>query len=215
MATKTKKKKRKKDALLSDEPTVELVRKARTGDDKALEALLERCLPPLKRWAHGRLPARARGHQDTVDLVQEAAMNAIARLHTFEPRRVGAMQAYLRQSVINKVRDEMRRVSRRPVPTELPDTIVSEDETPEEITIRKQKYDRCRAALKHLRSKDRDLVVARMEGQWTIQEIRQSFGFATTAAARMAVTRAERRLIKLLEGETVPPKSKPKSKPKP
>ena len=117
-------------------------------------------------------------------------MNAIARLHTFEPRRVGAMQAYLKRSVINKIRDEMRRVSRRPVPTELPETIQSEDETPEERIIRKQKYDRFRAGLRQLRSKDRDLIVARMEGQWAIQEIRQSFGFATTAAARMAVTRA-------------------------
>lgn len=139
-------------------------------------------------------------------------MNAIARIHTFEPRRVGAMQAYLKRSVINKIRDEIRRVSRRPVPTELPETIPSEDETPEEIAIRKQKYARVRAALRQLRSKDRDLVVARMEGQWTIQEIRQSFGFATTPAARMAVTRAQRRLMTLLEGEAAPPK--PKSKPK-
>ncbi len=180
----------KKAALLSNEPTVELVRMAREGDHVALEALLQRCLPPLRRWARGRLPARARGHLDTVDLVQEAAMNAIARLHTFEPRRVGAMQAYLRRSVINKIRDEMRRVSRRPVPTELPETLQSKDETPEERIIRKQKYDRFRAGLRHLRSKDRDLIVARMEGQWALQEIRQSFGFATTAAARMAVTRA-------------------------
>ena len=92
MATRTP----KKTALLSDEPTVELVRKARSGDESALEALLERSLPPLKRWAHGRLPVRARGHIDTVDLVQEAAMHAIARLHSFEPRHVGAMQAFMR-----------------------------------------------------------------------------------------------------------------------
>ena len=40
-------------------------------------------------------------------------MNAISRLDSFEPRRVGAMQAYLRQSVINRIRDEMRRFGRR------------------------------------------------------------------------------------------------------
>ena len=74
----------------------------------ALEALLERCLPPLKRWAHGRLPARARGGLDTGDLVQEAAMHVLARLDKFEPRHVGAMQAYLRMSVINRIRDEIR-----------------------------------------------------------------------------------------------------------
>ena len=201
----------KKAALLSNEPTVELVRMAREGDHVALEALLQRCLPPLRRWARGRLPARARGHLDTVDLVQDAAMNAIARLHTFEPRRVGAMQAYLKRSVINRVRDEMRRVSRRPVPAELTDAILSDEATPLELLMRKRGYSEYRAALKHLRPKDRDLVVARMEGQWTIEEIRKSFGFGTTPAARMAVTRAERRLIKLLERETAPPKPKPRN----
>jgi RNA polymerase sigma-70 factor (ECF subfamily) len=201
----------KKAALLSNEPTVELVRMAREGDHLALEALLQRCLPPLRRWARGRLPARARGHLDTVDLVQDAAMNAIARLHTFEPRRVGAMQAYLKRSVINRVRDEMRRVSRRPVPAELTDAILSDEATPLELLIRKRQYSRYRAALKRLRPKDRDLVVARMESQWTIQEIKQSFGFGTIAATRMAVTRAERRLIKLLERETAPPKPKPRN----
>jgi RNA polymerase sigma-70 factor (ECF subfamily) len=195
-------------ALLSDEPTVELVRKARVGDDAALNALLERCMPPLRNWARGRLPASARGSLDTVDLVQEAAMNAIARLDTFEPRRVGAMQAYLRRCVINRIRDEMRRVSRRPIPTELTDTIFSEEATPWELLMLKRRYSQYRAALKRLRPKDRDLVVARMEGQWTIEEIRKSFGFGTITAARMAVTRAERRLIRLLEGETAPPKPK-------
>ena len=49
-----------RDPLLSDEPTIELVIRARAGDRQAVEALLQRCLPALKRWAHGRLPAAAR-----------------------------------------------------------------------------------------------------------------------------------------------------------
>src|SRR5712691_3709568 len=110
--------------LLSDQPTIELIIKARRGDQLAVEALLQRCLPQLKRWAHGRLPAVARGHLDTGDLVQDAVINALARLETFEPRHVGAMQAYLRQSVINRIRDEMRRVVRRPAPVELPEAVV-------------------------------------------------------------------------------------------
>src|SRR3954465_14703004 len=98
------------DPLLSDEPTIELVIKARAGDRMAVEALLQRCLPQLKRWAHGRLPASARGSIDTGALVQEAALHAIQRLDVFEPRHVGAMQAYLRTSVMNRIRDEIRRV---------------------------------------------------------------------------------------------------------
>src|SRR5678809_280868 len=99
--------------LMSDEPTIELVISARAGDRMALEALLERCLPPVKRWAHGRLPAHARGALDTGDLVQEAAIHVLRRLDKFEPRHVGAMQAYLRTSVVNRVRGEIRRVGRR------------------------------------------------------------------------------------------------------
>lgn len=135
-------------------------------------------------------------------------MNAIARLDTFEPRQVGALQAYLRTTVINRIRDEMRRVGRRPVPTELTEAMASADATPLELAIRNQAYQRYRAALERLRPKDRELIVARIEGQWTIKEINQYFGFATTAAARMAVTRALRRLMKELEPEDATAKSR-------
>ena len=89
---------------------------------------MQRCLPALKRWAHGKLPAMARSYMDTGDLVQEAALNAIRHLDTFEPRRVGAMQVYLIQSVINRIRDEVRRVSRRGVTSELPEEAASGDD---------------------------------------------------------------------------------------
>jgi RNA polymerase sigma-70 factor (ECF subfamily) len=180
--------------LLSDQPTVELIIRARGGDSAAIEAILQRCLPPLKRWAHGRLPAAARGHLDTGDLVQDAAMNAIARLDTFEPRHVGAMQAYLRQSVINRIRDEMRRFTRRPVSVELPDDFASEAPSPEEQAIHEQAYARYRAAMNGLKPRERELVIARVEAQWTAPEIAEHFGFNSVDGARMAVTRAMQRL---------------------
>ena len=71
--------------LLSDEPTMELIVRAKTGDDGAMEALLERCLPSLKRWAHGRLPSVARGALDTDDLVQNVVIQFLKRLPHFEP----------------------------------------------------------------------------------------------------------------------------------
>ena len=181
-------------SLLSDEPTVELIMRARTGDAAAVEAILQRCLPSLKRWAHGRLPAAARGHLDTGDLVQDAAMNAIARLDTFEPRHVGAMQAYLRQSVMNRIRDEVRRFTRRPTPVELPEDYKSEEPSPEEHAIREQTYARYRAAMNTLKPRERELVIARVEAQWSAAEIAEHFGFNTVDGARMAVNRAMQRL---------------------
>lgn len=182
------------EVLLSDEPTIELVIKARAGDLASSEALLQRCLPSLKRWAHGRLPAVARGYLDTGDLVQEAALHVVRRLDTFEPRHVGAMQAYLRQSVINRIRDEVRRIGRQPPPVELPEDLTCDRTSPLEVAIQAESYERYRQALTQLKSRDREMVVARIEVQWSIAEIAQRFGLRTMEAARMAVTRALRRL---------------------
>jgi RNA polymerase sigma-70 factor (ECF subfamily) len=160
----------------------------------AVEALLQRCLPSLKRWAHGRLPAAARGSIDTGDLVQEAALHAIQRLDVFEPRHVGAMQAYLRMSVINRIRDEVRRVTRRPAAEALPPEHPADATSPLEAAIQSESYERYRAALELLKHRDREMVVARVEAQWSLSEIAQRFGLRTADAARMAVTRAVRRL---------------------
>jgi RNA polymerase sigma factor (sigma-70 family) len=184
--------------LLSDEPTIELVLRARTGDREAMEALLQRCLPPLKRWAHGRLPAAARGYLDTEDLVQESALHVLRRLDVFVPQHVGAMQAYLRQSVINRIRDEVRRIGRHPAPIELPDDLPSDRTSPLEVAIKAEAYQRYRQALEGLNTKDRGLVVARIEVQWSLAEIAHRFGIRTVDAARMAVTRAVQRLTQNL-----------------
>lgn len=180
--------------LLSDEPTIELVLRARGGDRQAVEALLQRCLPRLRRWAHGRLPAAARGGLDTEDLVQESALHALGRLDVFEPRHVGAMQAYLRQSVINRIRDEVRRIRRRPPPLELPDDLPSDRTSPLEVAIQAEAYERYRAAVSQLSSRDRELIVARIEIQWSASEIANQMGISVDAA-RMAVTRATRKLM--------------------
>jgi RNA polymerase sigma-70 factor, ECF subfamily len=182
------------DPLLSDEPTLELVVRARSGDRLAMEALLERCMPPLKRWAHGRLPAAARGRLDTADLVQEAALHVLGNLDTFEPRHVGAMQAYLRLSVINRIRDEVRRIGRQPPPLELPEDHPSDRTSPLEFAIKAEAYDQYREALSRLSPKDRELVVGRIEVQWSLAEIAHRFGLRTVDAARMAVNRAVKRL---------------------
>ncbi len=182
------------DPLLSHEPTIELVARARGGDMLAMEALLQRCLPPLKRWAHGRLPAAARGRLDTGDLVQEAALHVLGNLGTFEPRHVGAMQAYLRQSVINRICDEVRRLGRQPPPLELPDDHPCDRTSPEEDAIRAEAYEHYREAVTRLTPKDRALIVARIEMQWSLAEIAHRYGMSTVDAARMAVNRAVKRL---------------------
>ena len=185
--------------FVSDEPTIELVVKARDGNRDAAEALLQRCMPQLKRWAHGRLPAAARGSLDTGDLVQETVLHVLRRLDTFEPRHVGAMQAYLRQSVINRIRDEVRRIGRHPAPVELPEDLRTNVASPLESAVQSEAYDRYRKALEELSPRDREMIVARIEVQWSLGEIAQRFKMSTPDAARMAVSRALKRLTDKLK----------------
>jgi RNA polymerase sigma factor (sigma-70 family) len=140
------------------------------------------------------LPAAARGTLDTGDLVQETVLHVLRRLDTFEPRHVGAMQAYLRQSVINRIRDEVRRIGRHPTPCELPEDMRSELPSPLEEAVQAEGVQRYRTALATLAPRDRELIVVRIEAQWNYDEIAQRFGLPTSDAARMAVGRALRRL---------------------
>jgi RNA polymerase sigma-70 factor, ECF subfamily len=91
------------------ESTFALIERARDGDEQALERLFARHLRPLQRWASGRLPKWARDLADTDDLVQDTLLKTFRRIESFEPRRVGALQAYLRSSPTEQLSVERRR----------------------------------------------------------------------------------------------------------
>src|SRR6188508_3478712 len=90
-------------APIDPESTFSLIERARAGDEQALEQLFARHLKPLQRWARGRLPKWARDLADTDDLVQDTLLKTFKRIERFEPRRVGALQAYLRSAVLNRL----------------------------------------------------------------------------------------------------------------
>src|SRR5215831_14186087 len=97
------------------EPTATLLGRARAGDPHARNQLCTRFRPLMVRWAHGRLPVFARdGLMDTEDLVQNCLVRALDKLETFVPRHEGAFFGYLRQALLNQIRDQIRRVRRRP-----------------------------------------------------------------------------------------------------
>ena len=73
--------------------------------------------------------------------------------------------------------------------------------SPLEAVIREEAYERYRAAVDKLRARDREMVVARVEVQWSFQEIAHRFGMASVDAARMAVSRSLKRLVAQLQTE--------------
>jgi RNA polymerase sigma factor (sigma-70 family) len=182
--------------------TLDLLQRARQGDRDALNDLFERYLPPLRRWARGRLPRWTRDLRDTDDLVQETLLQTFGRIDAFQPRHDGALQAYLRQAVVNRVRDEVRRVSRRPIASELDEEQVDRGVSPLDEAIGTEAAERYEAALQRLRPEERELVVARVEMSNTYDQIAAAHGKPSADAARMAVARALVRLAEEMDLES-------------
>lgn len=179
--------------------TVDLLTRAKAGDRDALEELCRRHADPLRRWARGRLPRWTRDLRDTEDLVQETLLQTLRHVEGFEAQNEGALQAYLRQAVLNRIRDEVRRVKRRSMQAAGLDAgaeVEDPSASPLEEAIGREALDRYESALARLRPEDRDLIIARVELQQSYLEIAAACGKPTAAAARMAVTRA---LVKLAE----------------
>ena len=132
------------------ESSQQLLTRARLGDRSALERLCSVHLPRMSRWASGRLPRWARDLLNTDDLVQDALLNSIRNLDHFEPRGDGALQAYLRQAVFNRIQDEVRRVQRRPQRSDLEETEASSAPSPLEEAIGRDVLSRYEAALQRL-----------------------------------------------------------------
>jgi RNA polymerase sigma-70 factor (ECF subfamily) len=180
--------------LLTPEATVDLLEQAKRGDRVALDKLLQRCIQPLRRWARGRLPQSVRGMQDTGDLVQDAVFSALRRLDAFEARHQGALQAYLRLAVMNRIRDAIRQHKRRPELEELPEALQDQGESPLEQVIGAENLRRYDDAVQRLKAEDREAIIGRLELQYSYEELALVLNKPSPAAARMAVTRAMRRL---------------------
>jgi RNA polymerase sigma-70 factor (ECF subfamily) len=186
------------DSEAAESTTLHLVERVRQGDQEALADLMQRFLPRLRRWASGRLPGAVRDMADTSDLVQDVLLQSFRKIEGLDVDRSGGLQAYLRQAILNRIRDEFRKFKRRPDAVELESAQPDEGPSPLEAAIGRQALDRYEAALAELRPVDREAIIARIELGFTYDEVAQLLGKPTGNAARMAVERALVRLIERL-----------------
>ncbi len=164
---------------------------------RAQRALLS-LLPFVERWAHGRLPQRARRRMETGDLVQETQVNVLRKLGELETTDPERLRSYLIAAIRNQVSDEIHRADQGeirngavaagadPGPSPLDDTLESEE---------RRLY---RAALLSLPEADRDLLTGRIELGLRYEELALATGLPSAAAARMATKRASLRLARAM-----------------
>ena len=183
------------------ETSASLIARARDGDSRAVNTLFRRHGEALRRWAHGRLPRWARVANDTADVVQDVLLKTFRRLDRFDNRGRGALRAYLRQAVVNRINDEMRSALRGSA-SELDERILEIADggpSPFSAAMDEQRERRYKQALASLTEEERMLVVGRLELDYTYEQLALVSGRATAGAARLAARRA---VIKLADRMT-------------
>src|SRR5262245_51235885 len=188
------------DCQASSATSRELLRRARAGDTRALNTLFRRQRDRLTGWARGRLPRWARRLSDTADLVQDVLRQTSRRIDRFDDRGSGALQAYLRQAVQNRLRDELRRIERRPA-SELADDFPDSALSPLETTLDAERAERYKRALAALDEGDRILIVGRLELEYTYEQLALISDRPTPEAARKALRRAVMKLAAEMSGD--------------
>ena len=174
--------------------TAVLIQRVREGDKDSLERLVSRHVAPLRRYVSGRLPRWARDLADTDDLVQDTLLRTFSRMDAFEVRGVGALQAYLRQAVMNRLRDELRRKGRAPAFVDVHDLNIAGQGSPLEEAIGAEAAARYVAALARLEPEEREAIIGRVEMDYSYADLADMLGKPTADAARKAARRALLRL---------------------
>jgi RNA polymerase sigma-70 factor (ECF subfamily) len=172
------------------ETTFDLLARVRDGDDRARERLLARMLPPLRAWAHQRLPRRARDLAETDDLVQVTLVRVLRHLDGFEHRGEGALLAYLRQILLNAIRDEVRRTVRREPREPLHENHRDPGPSQLEQLVGRETIERYEAALQRLGAEQREAVILKIEMSYSNAEIAEALGRPSADAARVFTARA-------------------------
>ena len=177
-----------------------LLERIHEGSRATIGALFERYRPWLRGWARGRLPVWVRGAIDTSDLVQDALHRTFEQIERFEPKHANALRMYLRRAIENRIRDELRRSTRRRASI-APEEVVplSDAAAPQHRQIvDDETWSRYLNGLKRLTARERRLIVGHAELEYSYQQLALIEDMPSPDAARMALRRAIVRLSSLV-----------------
>ncbi|MEM1088942.1 MAG: sigma-70 family RNA polymerase sigma factor [Pseudomonadota bacterium] len=178
--------------------TTALLDRANSGDEAARDALFQRVLPMLRRFARGRLPAWGRDSAETEDLVQITLLRAFKRLGDFKAERPGAFLSYLRTIMMNAVRDEIRKKGRRPHSTSSVEEAVIDPESVVANVVGMETIDAYEGAMAELNEGRREAVMMHVEFGMTYAEVALELGLPSANAARMRIKRGLEEVARLM-----------------
>ena len=180
-----------------------VVQRARQGDRRALERFFCTHLPLLRQWARGRVPQWLEPRGDADDFVQLTAIKTLQKLHHLSANRAETIQPYMRQMLLNLVRDEIRKAGRAAETVEIEDH-ASADMSPMDRLVERANWESYRRALRGVTPRERVAVAGRIERGLSYDELRKELRVPTANAARALVGRAIRHVVALISEEAAP-----------
>lgn len=188
-----------------------LIARARDGSSDALGAILERFRPYLLQVAYEELDANLRVKESPSDVVQKSFLEASAAFREFLGDAPDALQGWLRQILINNLRDvrDHYRTEKRQIGREVDgiDKVAGEcleaGTPPAEAIVREEQATALVKALARLDREDRQLIVWRHQEGRAFREIADILNI-TEDAARKRWARAIEGMRRLMHDELSP-----------
>jgi RNA polymerase sigma factor (sigma-70 family) len=178
------------------EKSVDLLRRAQTGDEQACNDLLARYLPRLEKWASRKLPQTARTMLDTGDIVQDAVIRGLRHLNTLEIRTEKTLEVYLKRAITNRIIDVYRRPRRDR--EEIGEGLEAGGPSVLDVAIGHEMLERYEDALETLSESDCQIITMHTDLGMNHVEIGEELG-KSPDAARMSLARALKRLAAAMQ----------------
>jgi RNA polymerase sigma-70 factor (ECF subfamily) len=173
---------------LASESTETLVLSARTGNESAIQALYDRHIDRLERWAGERLRPAVR-HS-----VQSTLLDTLHNLESFDPDASAAFQTVVRKELLELSHSAPASSSSEHAPPPDAERDVDRELSPVERALGSGALERYERALERLPAELREAVVARIEMGLSYPNIALELGRKSPEAARELVHAAILRL---------------------
>ena len=183
------------------------VRKARAGDRRSLDWLIERFSPLLRAAAEYRMTGSLRRLYDPEDIVHDVWVTALPRLEELSPRDeryTPVLLKFLSTTLLYKVKNLVQKHIRGKPPREERkegpgtgldplDRVAAKEAGPASRLVRKERKDMVASSLDKLDPRDRELIILRGIEQHAYAEISAILG----EDAKQLAVRYQRALKKL------------------
>jgi RNA polymerase sigma-70 factor (ECF subfamily) len=142
---------------------IQLVEKAKSGDRRAFEDLVEQDCPGLAAQIAARMGDEVRTRMEAEDVLQETLTCAFQALDKFTWRGKGSFSAWLRGIAEHVISNAARKKSWKRI--ELKRDLPGQGPTPSKGLRRHERFDRLEKAIRSLNADQREaLILSRFEG---------------------------------------------------